>query len=219
MVTKFSMKTTFSMLLVAAALCSAGSAKAATLILDGDFANTSPTFTTENNGTAFGPWTVTSGSVDLIGGYWQSPTPGGGSLDIDGNSNGSIAQTFTAPAGNYVFTFDLSGNPDGPPITKSLEVQIGSTTETFNYTLSGNTHADMMYIPETFDFTSTGAPLTLSFLSLDNPSSPYGAVIGDVAAVSAAPLPPGVWLFASALMGLMAFAWMRSPAFSFSKKA
>ena len=192
-----------------AALLMTGSAHAATLVLDGNFVNTAvnpPGYTTYNSGQTFGggAWTVTTGSVDLIDQYWLPPTPGTGSVDLDGNSPGGIAQTFTAPAGNYVLTFDLSGNPDGAPTTKSLQVSVGGTVEDITYTLTGaNNHTNMLYVPETVDFTSTGAPIPLSFLSLDT-NTPFGPVIGDVSA-SATPLPASLLLFGSGLLGLVLF--------------
>src|SRR3974390_2208376 len=80
---------------VAGAVLAAASAQAATFV-DGDFSSPSAggSFVTYSAGQTFGPWLVTQGSVDLIGGYWQSPTPGGGSVDLDGAYQaGGISQT------------------------------------------------------------------------------------------------------------------------------
>ncbi|QOZ59540.1 hypothetical protein XH86_12955 [Bradyrhizobium guangdongense] len=58
-------------------------------------------------------------------------------MDLDGNSPGSISQTLTnLAAGNYAITFYLSGNPDGQPPTKTVQVGItgaGSQTYTYDY--------------------------------------------------------------------------------------
>jgi choice-of-anchor C domain-containing protein len=185
--------------LLAAALAAGGAAHAANLVTDGDFNSPSggSTFTTYDAGSSFGPWTVTSGSVDLIGGYWQSPTVGGGSVDVDGNSPGAFDQAIATGSGSYTLTFDLSGNPDGPPQTKTLQVSVGGVTKTFTYQTGANTHANMMYIPESLTFTASG-PTTLTFTSLDGNNSPYGPVVADVA-IGAVP-EPASW--ALMLLGL-----------------
>jgi choice-of-anchor C domain-containing protein len=163
------------------ALAVGGAAHAANLVSDAEFNSPSggATFTTYSAGSSFGAWNVTSGSVDLIGGYWQAPEPGGGSVDLDGNAPGAISQTIATGTGEYTLSFDLSGNPDGPPQVKSLAVLVGNVVKTFTYTIGGNTHANMMYTPETFTFDASG-PTTLTFASLDSAGSPFGAVVGDV---------------------------------------
>jgi choice-of-anchor C domain-containing protein len=174
----------------AALFVGAASQAKANLILDGDF--TSPSgggsFVTYNAG-SMGPWTVT-GSVDLIGGYWQAPllTPNGGSVDLDGNNPGTISQTFSA-AGQYLLTFWLSGNPDGGNPTKTVDVSVGSGHKSYSYLTGSNSHGSMNYIEESLLFTATGPGLTtLTFASLDDATSPFGPVIGDVS-VTATPLP------------------------------
>jgi choice-of-anchor C domain-containing protein len=173
---------------IALALAMGGAAHAANLVDDGTFDSPfgGPTFTTFGAGTSFGPWSVTSGSVDLIGGYWQAPAGTTGSVDLDGNSPGGISQSISTGTGTYMLSFDLSGNPDEGPTTKTLEVSVGGVTQTYTYMIGANSHADMMYTPETLTFTASG-PTTLTFTSLDV-NSPSGPVIGDVA-ISAVPEP------------------------------
>ncbi len=142
---------------------------------------------------------MTQGSIDLIGGYWQAPTLGGGSVDLDGSYQaGGISQSFALGAGSYTLSFYLSGNPDGGSSLKSVQVSIGDALQTFTYdtSLMGNSHGDMRYVLQTLNFTTLGAT-TLSFTSLDNNSSAFGAVIGGV---SLAAVPePATW--ALMLMG------------------
>jgi choice-of-anchor C domain-containing protein len=166
-------------------------ASASTIVTDGNFND--PTggsgFTTYFSGQSFNAWNVTGGGVDLIGGYWQAPTSGAGSVDLDGNAPGAISQSITAPAGNYVLRFFLSGNPDGSPAMKTVDVSIAGVTQAFAYTIGSNSHSNMMYQMETLDFTLSG-PTTLSFTSTDS-GTPYGPVIGDVS-ISAVP-EPATW--------------------------
>jgi hypothetical protein len=155
-------------------------------------------FMTIDSGLSYGPWTVVSGvndatgSVDVIGAYWQSPTgPGTGSVDLDGTipptggpAAGGIEQTLTLAAGSYVLTFDLSGNPDGGPGTKTVWVSVGNVSnDVFTFVTGSNTHTAMGYLTETVDFTATG-PTTLSFLSDDLAGSQFGPVIADVSVTS-----------------------------------
>jgi choice-of-anchor C domain-containing protein len=202
----------------AAALFAVTSSQAsANLISDGDFNNSNPSFQTIGAPSSFGPWTVTNGSVDLIGGYWQSPSgpnfPSGtnGSVDLDGNSPGAISQTLSLAAGSYELSFYLSGNPDGPPPTKQVGVSVGNQNDVvFAYTIGGNTHSNMNYELETLFFTVSG-PTALTFASLDTyvvpgyGPTPYGPVIGGVD-VSATPLPSTWSMLVIGFAGLGFFA-------------
>jgi choice-of-anchor C domain-containing protein len=162
------------------------------LIKDGDFATPygGGTYTRYFLGQSFGPWKVAKGSIDLIGGTWQSPTPGGGSVDLDGTNPGAISQKLKLTAGNYRLTFDLSGNPDGSPATKTVEVTVGTADQIFTYTIGGNSHANMNYSPESLNFTTTGVT-TVSFSSLDSSSSAYGPVIANIALTHVDEIPNG----------------------------
>jgi len=190
----------------------AGAANAA-IVADGDFAGAPNPFQTVSSGGTFGAtgaWTVTSGSIDWIGNYWQGAPSGGGSVDLDGNSPGSISQTLAGlAAGNYAITFYLSGNPDGQPAIKTVQVGVtgaGSQTYTYDYVTQGTVRPNAMnYVPETFSFTWGGGDALLNFASLDS-NSPYGPVIGGVS-ISAVP-EPATWamlLLGFAGVGFMAY--------------
>ncbi|HEY2835612.1 MAG TPA: DUF642 domain-containing protein [Rhizomicrobium sp.] len=159
--------------------------KAATIIQDGNFNDplAAGTFQTVTGGNFFGngnAWQVQGNSVDVIGNYWTAPTPGGGSVDLDGNAPGSIAQTFAVSAGTYQLSFYLSGNPDGGLGTKNVEVKVGDQDIVVPYTLTGlNSRSNMDYVLETLIFKSSGGGDVLSFLSQDK-DSPFGPVIGGV---------------------------------------
>jgi choice-of-anchor C domain-containing protein len=160
----------------------------ANLVIDGNFtaAGNPGSYTTYSAG-SMGGWTVVSGSVDLIGTYWQSPAGGGNSVDMAGNSSGTINQTINGLVVGQVYqlTFALSGNPDGAPTVKDLGVGLsfgGSSPFAFSYTTGGNTLASMNYVIETEDFTANNTSEVLQFQdqSSYNGSTPYGAVIGNV---------------------------------------
>ena len=176
--------------ILAAAALAAGFAftpvQAATIIQDGNFNDplASGTFQTVTGGNSFGNgnvWQVLGNSVDVIGNYWVPPTPGGGSVDLDGNAPGGISQAFNVGAGTYQLSFYLSGNPDGGIGTKNVEVNVGDLDIVVPYTLTGlNSRSDMGYLLETLTFHSDGTGDVLSFLSQDSENSPFGPVIGGI---------------------------------------
>ena len=178
----------------------------AAVIVDGNFAGAQDPYQTIGTNSTFGAnnaWKVVSGTVDWIGNYWASPSPGGGSVDLDGNSVGAISQTlFDLAAGTYKVTFALSGNPDGPPPSKSLQVSVtGSAAQDYAHPVvlgSGSVN----YSIESYIFTWGGGDATLKFASLTGPQDNpyYGPVIGDVS-ISAVP-EPSTW--AMMILGFLA---------------
>jgi choice-of-anchor C domain-containing protein len=175
------------------------------LIADGDFSspNGGGGFVTYSGGSSMGPWTVTGRSVDLIGGYWQAPTIGGGSVDLDGNAPGGVSQSISTIAGHkYEVSFMLSGNPDGGPATKTLDVSASSASPVFTYTNGANSHGNMAYAAESFTFTATGSSTTIGFASGDV-ATPYGPVIGEVSVTAAnAPEPATFAILGVGLVGV-----------------
>jgi hypothetical protein len=140
------------------------------------------------------PWTVTGNDVDLLGTFATPPSGSVGSVDLNGSAPGGIAQTFTAPAGAYVVSFALSGNPGDGPTIKMLTVSAsGGATASQDYTfdVTGNFSKNtvpgfffaLKYATETFDFVSNGTtPITLSFTGV-NPGD-AGPIVGDISLAS-----------------------------------
>jgi Protein of unknown function (DUF642)/PEP-CTERM motif len=163
-------------------------------------------FQTYNGGT-MGVWNV-QGSIDLIGSYWNGPPIGGNSVDLNGNFQGGISQTFFAAPGTYVVGFYLSGNPDGQPTTKSVDVSlepaINDPIYMYNATLDGN--HNLSYDFHSFDFTSTGGLYTLSFKS-DDPGA-FGGVVGGVT-ISAVPEPSTWAMMILGFVGISAMTYRR----------
>ena len=190
-------------------------------IYTSNFAGGGGSYATYSAGQSFDGWQVTSGSVDLIGGYWQAPTGSVGSVDLDGNSPGAISKDLgVLKQGSYVVSFSLSGNPDGGTNKKSVELDITKTnvhgggsdvfkTFLYNTNKEGTAKTNMDYITESFAFSTNGnKDIMLSFISKDA-SGPYGAVIGDVK-VSAVPVPAALPMFGAALLGLGGLARRRA---------
>lgn len=210
---------------VAATAVSATGASAASLISDGDFLNSNTSFSTVlAGGNIGGVWTVgnattpstTTGSVDLIGGYWQSPSgtaPPNGSVDLNGStgpaSQGSITQAVTATTGGlYDLSFALSGNPDtfapgnpdNSPATKTAAVTIDGVTQYVSFTVGSNTHSNMGYVTENLLFTLASGSNTVTFASYNTPGE-FGAVIGNVS-LTATPLPTTWTMLLAGFAGL-----------------
>ncbi|MGH7022851.1 MAG: DUF642 domain-containing protein [Caulobacteraceae bacterium] len=200
-------------------LVMAGGASALTnLVSDGDFTTPSGgvTYTSYAAGSLMGPWNVTgtgSKAVDLIGGFWQPPMPGQGSVDLDGTQPGGIFQTLaTLPDGTYTLQFDLSGNPVAGNPLKTVDVSVGNiSNEAFTYLTGSNSKSSMDYVLERVFFTVTGgAGTTLTFDSADLAGSAYGPVIGNVGVFSGVIPEPATWgLMILGLGGLGAVARAR----------
>jgi choice-of-anchor C domain-containing protein len=191
---------------VAALFALAASAHAGNLVTDGTFAGGSSvgSYGTYNIGDTFdAAWTVTGGSIDLIGSYWTAPT--GYSIDLDGSSPGAISQTLNLAAGTYLLTFDLAGNPDGGSATKAVAVSSAAATQDFSFVTTGHGHGNMGWVTESMVFTVTDAsvPTTLTFASKDA-SGPYGAALADIS-VTAVPEPAslGFLLAGIGMFGVM----------------
>jgi choice-of-anchor C domain-containing protein len=127
-----------------------------------------------------GGWTVTSGSIDLINGYWNA-ADGNQSIDLSGNSRGTIQQTINASAGSYQLTFALSGNSDGPPTVKTVLVSFGGVSAQFSFTTPANNNNNMLWATETWDFSlPTGGNTVLSFQDISEGQSAYGAALDNI---------------------------------------
>jgi choice-of-anchor C domain-containing protein len=180
---------------VASALCFFAApvgAHAAATILNGSFetnASSIPAggFTTvfAGDSTTIADWTVDTGSVDWVGTYWQAAN-GIASIDLSGNGPGSISQTITGltTGHEYQISFWLAGNPDGGPANKTgtINVTAGPSGYGFAYPVISQTRANMDYVPETLDFTATGASTVLTFASTT--ATAYGPVIDNVSIAS-----------------------------------
>jgi len=118
--------------LAAVAACSVASRPAHAQVIFSDNFNLGVTGLNFN---AFPNWTVTNGTVDLIGSGFFDFYPGNGQyVDLDGTSNNaatfSTSSSFSLGAGTYQLSFLLGKNGGG---TESMTVGVGSAfTETIS---------------------------------------------------------------------------------------
>lgn len=121
--------------LITAALLSLGMASAnASVIFSDNFDNEMPAVFQQSgsvtNYTSFANWTVTDGTVDLVANGDFNLTCAGNTgkcVDLDGSSRNAgifTSTSFTLNAGNYVLSFDISGNQRNSP-SDSMAIQLG----------------------------------------------------------------------------------------------
>ena len=191
----FNLKSTLAASLVA---LTAAAHAGTNLVGDGSFVEgaTAGWFATAGTGASIGPWSVTSGSVDLIGTYWNAPS--GYSIDLDGNEPGVLSQDLSlGAAGNYVLMFSLAGNPDGGSRFKTVDVSIGDVTQQYTFDTAGHSGANMGWVTESLAFTAVEPDTTLTFSSADA-GGPFGAALANIS-VTAVPEPASAGLLAAAL--------------------
>jgi len=132
-------------------------------------------------------WTISSGTIDYIGSYWQA-SDGVRSVDLNGNNVGVISQTLIGltVGASYRVTFDLSGNPDGAPATKFVGVSVDAFSTSFSYP-GGNTRTAMIWAPQSFLFTATASSAVLSFAGDTSAPGFFGPALDNVSVTSAVP--------------------------------
>ena len=154
-------------------------------------------------GAAFdGSWSITRGNVDLVAGppggwqYVSSPY----SLDLVGNTEGTISQTFGTKVGQaYNLSFYYSNNSYGSPQPASADVSVTGTLLHLHVDIlhSGSTPSNMNWTLFSADFTANSSSTTLTFAANDVAPCCNGGITLDSVSVSAVP-EPSTW----AMMGL-----------------
>lgn len=185
-------------LVVLALVAGLGVTAEASLVVNGSFEGTGniATYTTlAAPSTAINGWTVTSGSIDWIGGYWTAQA-GNRSLDLAGsNANGVIVgQTFATVVGQtYEVAFWMAGNPDRLT-TKYLSATVTDATDdsvlatqNFSFTnTAATTKTNMGWTEYSLVFIAESTSTKLTFTSLNAVS--WGAALDNVS-VTAVPEP------------------------------
>jgi hypothetical protein len=133
-------------------------------------------FDTENGGVGvfnyfgFANFTITGGSVDLLGNGFFDLLPGNGMyVDLDGTTSDAGVQTvnpIALGAGNYVLSFDLAGSQRGTTETVDINVfgDLSASYGSTQVTLASNDPFATLFIPFTvlgdemlrFSFANTG---------------------------------------------------------------
>ncbi len=153
------------------------------LVTDGNFTNTGVTnhFRTLTAGNEFSGWKVESGTVDVIGNYWEH-NGAGGSIDLDGSSPGAISQELdTVPGMTYTVRFDMAGNCDGGSPTKSLQLTAGDSSARFEWNRPANwSRQSMGYETREFTFVATSESTKIVFASQTQANAVNGPFFGPV---------------------------------------
>jgi hypothetical protein len=162
----------------------------------------SDNFNSENGGAGdlnyygFANWTVTNGSVDLIGNGYYDFLPGNGLyVDLDGSTNQAgtmVSKPIALGAGSYLFQFDLAGSQRGPMEPVTAEVSSGNTDLVSQvYNLPSAQGFTLMTLPFVLASPQT---VNLSFAEIGN--SDMGQLLDNVSidtTANGAPLPPAAW--------------------------
>jgi len=122
--------------------------------------------------TAITGWTVSQGTIDYIGTYWQAS---------EGSRN--VGET-------YRVTFDLAGNTDYSPTIKEMRVSAGGNSADFSFDITGKSRSNMGWVSKSWGFTATGTTTTLSFLNLVD--TPYGPALDNVSVIALSSPPPSI---------------------------
>lgn len=199
----------------------AGHASAGDLIINGNFSEPNAA-TLPNDGSVYKfvyagdpsltGWTVTSGSVetDLTTSTFGTSTASGNpqNLDLDGNSAGTIAQSFATTMGQtYSLSFYYSDNPYGSGAAATVSASDSSLTP-LSITHSDAAYGSLNWQYVQVNFIATSTSSTLTFASNDPASSTTGILLDNVR-VSAVPEPSSIVLFGLGGLGVVAIARCR----------
>jgi choice-of-anchor C domain-containing protein len=159
-----------------------GQASSSQLVGNGSFETpkVSKVYDTFAPSTKLGPWRVGGGPVDVVGSYWKSAS-GGQSLNLRGGEvRPWIWQEIkTEPGKMYVLKFALSGNPDGAPRDKKIEVWWDDDLlDTVTFGVESIDHKNMGWKYINYNVTAQTGVSRLRFSS--GVDQPWGPAIDDV---------------------------------------
>lgn len=140
-------------------------------------------------------WVVAAGSVDYSNGLFVASN-GIHSVDLNGSTMGGVSQTFdTSPNHAYRVTFDMAGNPSGPPTSavKTMMVSAGGASQAYSFDSTGKLNTNMGWVSKTFTFSSDNSgSATLQFMSTSSADGFTGPVLDNVVVTDLGPFRSGV---------------------------
>lgn len=174
-------------------------AMAATVVFSDDF-NAANGGVGVLNYNGFAQWTVSGGTVDLIGNGYFDFLPGNGLyVDMDGSTGNAGKMTsvnIALASGLYELSFDLAGNHrNGAQETVIVEVNLGSL-------LSENFSLAMNDPFTTFTRQFSVAVPTIVNLSFEGVGGDNIGMLLDNVAVTVVPLPAAAWAGLSLIGGI-----------------
>lgn len=202
--------------IIAAALAtglSMGAATAATVTVLFDNFNTYAQGTPRVN-PGLAPWTITAGSIDVIGAPTYASWCGAGQgncLDMNGSSRtaGRIERVVSGlvVGQTYELTFDFGNNRNSqrPNLAEVLGFGFGATSYSLNIFAQSGMTASQVY-----RFIATNSSQTLFFRDAGTTPADNGGPLLDNVRLSTVPLPAGLGLQLIALAGLVMLRRRRS---------
>ncbi len=172
------------------------------LLRDGSFETTGTIIDTSTYVTYqdanIGSWLVSHGSVDHVGFEQGTAFDGTHFIDLNGNAGGTpgLLQQLvpTDRTRRYKVAFHLSGNPNGAPAVKQLEVTFGAVRRTFSFDTTGRTNAALGWRREEFvadPDCNTATMLTFRSLTEGDKGPNIDAVVVTDAGAGSGCLPTG----------------------------
>lgn len=154
-------------------------------------------------------WNIGPGNIDLIyKNYWE-PAPGNYSIDLAGSAPGTISQVLsTTPSAKYDLAFNMSGNLDGLPTIKKVEVFWGGISQgNFTFDTTGHSHAAMGWEKRVkTGLVASGSTTELKFVDRSG-SDFFGSALDDIVVEQETVVPtpefPTMALPAALIVGLL----------------
>lgn len=163
------------------------------------------------NYSSFANWTVSDGTVDLIGqpGFFDFIPGNGRYVDLDGSTGNAGKMTSIAlnlnGGQNYNLTFDLAGSQRGDFNSLIYGIDIdsdGVLDFSSSITLGSSSPLTTFSLLFTLGASTSNASIIFDHAGGDNLGLLLDNVSLNAANVSSVPVPAAVWLFSSALIGL-----------------
>jgi choice-of-anchor C domain-containing protein len=142
------------------------------------------------NSTAITGWDVVAGNIDYVGPSLWVAGDGARCLDLSGASAGTISQTISSlvEGQRYELLFLMAVNPDAPPPSTELLVNVGGISNRFSMSTAGN-RSNLGWREQRLEFTALSTATVLQFTSL-NPGWAGPVLDGVAINVSTNPPPP-----------------------------